>query len=99
MRGVAWLLLALGIVGVTAFPGDEKKHRRKVCSAKYTSTPTSTHSSQPSHTACVNCPTDRQCWGEFDIHTNYYENTPDTGVTKEVFIPDIMLTKVLAYCR
>ena len=23
------------------------------------------------------------CWGEYSIHTNYYENVPDTGVTHE----------------
>jgi hypothetical protein len=40
--------------------------------------------SQPSHTQCINSPTDRQCWGEFDINTNYYEITPDTGRTVEV---------------
>ena len=42
-------------------------------------------SAHPSHSACVNSPTDRQCWGKYDINTDYYQNTPDTGVTREVF--------------
>jgi hypothetical protein len=33
---------------------------------------------------CVNSPQNRQCWGEFDINTDYYEVTPDTGRTVEV---------------
>jgi hypothetical protein len=49
-----------------------------------TSKPKPASPSQPSHTQCVNSPTDRQCWGEFDINTNYYEVTPDTGRTVEV---------------
>jgi len=35
---------------------------------------------------CVNCPTNRQCWGKYDINTDYYKITPDTGRTVEVFI-------------
>jgi hypothetical protein len=88
MRGGAWLLLALSVVGVTALPGDKLRRRNGICSAKYTTTPTTTsHSATtvPVHTPCVNRPTDRQCWGDFDINTNYYQNTPDTGVTKEVY--------------
>lgn len=37
---------------------------------------------------CVNSPTDRQCWdgpwGSFNINTDYYEDTPDTGKIVEV---------------
>jgi hypothetical protein len=37
---------------------------------------------------CVNSPTDRQCWdgpwGNFDINTDYYQKTPDTGKIVEV---------------
>ena len=32
----------------------------------------------------INTPETRQSWGNFDIHTNYYEVTPDTGRTVEV---------------
>jgi hypothetical protein len=79
-------MLALGVVGVTALPGDNLRRRNGICSAKHTTSPTTTsHSVVPVHTPCVNCPTDRQCWGDFDINTNYYQNTPDTGVTKEVY--------------
>jgi hypothetical protein len=38
---------------------------------------------------CVNSETDRQCWdggyGTYDVNTDYYKDTPDTGVTVEVF--------------
>lgn len=33
----------------------------------------------------LNTPQNRQCWGDYDIHTDYYEVTPDTGRTVEVF--------------
>jgi hypothetical protein len=32
----------------------------------------------------TNTPEDRQSWGDFDISTNYYNVTPDTGCTVEV---------------
>lgn len=34
--------------------------------------------------ACENTATSRQCWGNFSIDTDYYDVTPDTGVTREV---------------
>lgn len=34
--------------------------------------------------SCENTATSRGCWGEYDINTDYYEVTPDTGATKEV---------------
>ena len=37
-----------------------------------------------STSACVNSPDNRQCWGEFDINTDYYETTPKTGQRREV---------------
>lgn len=32
---------------------------------------------------CTNSADDRSCWGDYDISTNYYEEAPDTGVTRE----------------
>ncbi|KAJ8115051.1 hypothetical protein ONZ43_g4754 [Nemania bipapillata] len=32
---------------------------------------------------CTNSADDRTCWGDYDISTNYYEDGPDTGVTRE----------------
>lgn len=32
---------------------------------------------------CVNSADDRSCWGDYDIDTNYYDEVPDTGVTRE----------------
>ncbi|CAG7959720.1 unnamed protein product [Penicillium salamii] len=35
-------------------------------------------------TSCVNSSNNRKCWDKgFDITTDYYENVPDTGVTRE----------------
>lgn len=35
-------------------------------------------------TSCVNSPNNRKCWSEgFDIATNYYDQVPNTGVTRE----------------
>jgi hypothetical protein len=33
---------------------------------------------------CTNSATDRACWGNYDLSTNYYDEVPDTGVTVEV---------------
>lgn len=32
---------------------------------------------------CTNSADDRTCWGDYDISTNYYEEVPDTGITRE----------------
>lgn len=32
---------------------------------------------------CVNSASDRSCWGDYDISTDYYDTVPDTGVTRE----------------
>lgn len=32
---------------------------------------------------CTNSADDRSCWGDYDISTNYYDEVPDTGVTRE----------------
>jgi hypothetical protein len=45
---------------------------------------------------CTNSASDRSCWGDYDLSTNYYDEVPDTGVTVEVRIPnswnEILLT-------
>ncbi|KAK6198278.1 hypothetical protein LQW54_010427 [Pestalotiopsis sp. IQ-011] len=49
--------------------------------AKVTAAP---QSSAPSLSKrCTNSADDRSCWGDYDISTNYYEEAPDTGVTRE----------------
>jgi hypothetical protein len=39
---------------------------------------------------CTNSPTSRQCWdgdyGTFNVSTDYYMNTPNTGRIVEVFV-------------
>ncbi|CZR56712.1 related to laccase precursor [Phialocephala subalpina] len=32
---------------------------------------------------CTNSASDRACWGDYDLSTNYYDTVPDTGVTRE----------------
>jgi FtsP/CotA-like multicopper oxidase with cupredoxin domain len=34
---------------------------------------------QPRQSACENTATSRNCWGEYNTDTNYYDVTPDTG--------------------
>ncbi|KAI1812140.1 Cupredoxin [Poronia punctata] len=36
--------------------------------------------------ACQNTPTSRKCWGEYSVNTDYYVETPDTGVTREYWL-------------
>jgi hypothetical protein len=31
---------------------------------------------------CENTPTSRHCWGNHNIDTNFYEETPNTGVVR-----------------
>lgn len=33
---------------------------------------------------CENSATTRNCWGEYDVDTDYYVTWPNTGVTREV---------------
>jgi hypothetical protein len=33
---------------------------------------------------CENTATNRQCWGEYGVDTDFYEVVPETGVTREV---------------
>jgi len=65
-------VLAIAVSATLARAGDNNCH-----------SPTN----PPSH-GCVNSPTNRQCWdgpwGNFDINTDYYENTPNTGKIAEV---------------
>lgn len=41
---------------------------------------------QPRQSPCENTPTSRNCWGNYSIDTNYYDVTPDTGVTREYWL-------------
>ncbi|KAJ4371959.1 hypothetical protein N0V83_003732 [Neocucurbitaria cava] len=53
---------------------------------------------------CENSPTSRQCWGEYDINTDYYNTIFHTGVTREYWLsideidcaPDGYLRKCMA---
>ena len=35
---------------------------------------------------CDNSSLNRSCWGSFDTSTNYYEEAPDTGVTRTFYL-------------
>ena len=37
-------------------------------------------------TSCTNTATSRGCWGNYSIDTNFYEETPNTGVTREYWL-------------
>jgi hypothetical protein len=32
---------------------------------------------------CEHSATSRDCWGDYDLSTNYYDEAPDTGVVRE----------------
>jgi hypothetical protein len=50
-------------------------------------TPPTTYPSLPArNTLCVNTATSRGCWGDYSIDTNFYEETPHTGVTREYWL-------------
>lgn len=40
---------------------------------------------------CVNSAEDRSCWGDYDLDTNWYDEVPETGVTREYWF-DIVNT-------
>lgn len=35
---------------------------------------------------CTYSASDRSCWGDYDLSTNYYDEAPDTGVTREYYL-------------
>jgi hypothetical protein len=39
---------------------------------------------QPTTTPACNTPDNRQCWGEYDIHTDYSTVFPETNIIREV---------------
>lgn len=41
---------------------------------------------------CTNSADDRTCWGDYDISTNYYDEVPDTGVTREYWWDIVNIT-------
>ncbi|KAF8857516.1 putative extracellular dihydrogeodin oxidase/laccase [Acephala macrosclerotiorum] len=45
--------------------------------------PSSPFSSNKLSKRCTNSASDRSCWGDYDLSTNYYDTVPDTGVTRE----------------
>lgn len=44
------------------------------------------------HKRCTNGPQDRSCWGDYDISTNYYNEYPTTGVTREYWFNIVNIT-------
>ncbi|KAI9350567.1 multicopper oxidase-domain-containing protein [Zopfochytrium polystomum] len=36
--------------------------------------------------ACANSPTARNCWGNYDVTTDYYDTVPNTGVTRTYYL-------------
>ncbi|KAH9223453.1 extracellular dihydrogeodin oxidase/laccase [Leptodontidium sp. 2 PMI_412] len=44
---------------------------------------------------CTNSATDRSCWGDYDLTTDYYNTVPDTGVTREYYLELVNTTASL----
>ncbi|CZR70195.1 related to laccase precursor [Phialocephala subalpina] len=44
---------------------------------------------------CTNSASDRACWGDYDLSTDYYTTVPDTGVTVEVYLELVNTTAAL----
>lgn len=42
--------------------------------------------------SCTNTATSRDCWGDYSIDTNWYDVTPDTGVTREYWLSVVNTT-------
>ena len=53
---------------------------------------------QPTTTPVCNTPENRQCWGEYDIHTDYSVVFPETNIVREVEgAPDPINSFLLTY--
>jgi FtsP/CotA-like multicopper oxidase with cupredoxin domain len=46
----------------------------------------STNSGVAKRASCANTATSRDCWGDYSIDTNWYDETPDTGVIREYWL-------------
>lgn len=51
--------------------------------------------SRPLAKRCTNSASDRSCWGDYDLSTNYYDEVPDTGVTREYYLELVNTTASL----
>lgn len=79
-----WVLVPLSVIlGASALPSStaEQSESSSLLSASVPSD--ALISSNAAASSCANSPSDRSCWGDFDISTNYYDFVPDTGVTRE----------------
>jgi FtsP/CotA-like multicopper oxidase with cupredoxin domain len=61
--------------------------------AGVTAVPYSSHLSK--RESCTHSATDRSCWGDYDLSTNYYSDVPDTGVTREYWFELVNTTASL----
>ncbi|KAG4033800.1 hypothetical protein MFRU_004g03030 [Monilinia fructicola] len=59
--------------------------------------PSTPSSNTPSvgRTVCENSASDRSCWGDYDLSTDYYDEVPDTGNTVEVWLELVNTTASL----
>lgn len=44
---------------------------------------------------CTYSASDRSCWGDYDLTTDYYNEAPDTGVTREYYLELVNTTASL----
>ncbi|KAI0470081.1 Cupredoxin [Xylariaceae sp. FL0804] len=68
-----WLFCALWVLEVASLLGVS-------CASPLKSTGVARRDS------CEHTPTSRDCWGNYSIDTDYYLETPDTGVTREYWL-------------
>lgn len=78
MVAYLWALAALsGVLGAPTTTGGSSPTSVQATASSAAA------SSSNSTASCVNSASDRSCWGDYDISTNYYDVVPDTGVTRE----------------
>ncbi|KAK2625165.1 hypothetical protein QTJ16_005534 [Diplocarpon rosae] len=51
-----------------------------------TTVPHVSRDSKPLVKRCTHSATERSCWGDYDLTTDYYNVVPDTGVTREYYL-------------
>lgn len=97
MRGLSYILaLGLGVANVVSGSGLPRGYPPQQIGSEVFRRE---NSPLAPRAACVNSETDRQCWdgayGTYDVNTDYYKDTPNTGAIVEVFSSFALLMAVL----
>lgn len=97
MRGLSYILvLGLGVASVVSAVNLPRAYSPQQIDSKVQGR---SKTALAPRAACVNSETNRQCWdgqyGTYDVNTDYYLDTPDTGRTVEVSSFDYLLLIVV----